>query len=634
MISSLVIATFAILLPAQSYRVTTVAGRNPVMDSRPPMEATLETPAALALDRDGNLYIADASSHAIRKITPDRSRLSAEEKYAYGTITAVAGAGGMYFDGDGGPALDAHLASPNGIALGSDGTLYIADTNNNRVRAVSPEGIIRTVAAGLAVPYGIAIDADGAVYVSELQGGRIRRIEANGTLSTVAEQLVRPMGLAFDHHGNLYIAESGRHIIHKLDRDGVRTPFAGTGTPGFSGEGGPAREAMLALPRTLTIDAQGNVYVTDAGNGFIRRIDPTGVIRRVINLVVPNPMGLAANDEGTLFLSTATGFGGSISLISAGQSTLGSPIAGGSNRGREGVAALDSLLISPTSVAQASDGALLIAQPLQDVIRKVDVEGAIQRYAGNNPGYGGDAGPVDRANLSNTFAVAVDANGNVYLADSSNQRVRRVDPEGIITTVAGNGSRGSAGDGGPATEAELNQPQFVAVDAAGNLYIGEPVMNRIRIVSPEGIIRTLAGTGTRGFSGDGGPAAEAQLAGPQGIAADAEGNVYIADTGNNRIRRVTAAGVIETILNRASPQSVALDASGNLIFTAGHAIYRMSATGEPQRIAGGDTPGFSGDDGPAIDARWNQPGALWITASGDIYVADRGNHRIRLLQPE
>ncbi|MBL8178287.1 MAG: SMP-30/gluconolactonase/LRE family protein [Bryobacterales bacterium] len=594
----------AALLPAQNYRVSTVAGRALVNDTRPPWEAVLETPSALAVDSSGVLYFADASSHRIYKIEPGLGRSGPEEKYAFGRIVLVAGAGGMFFDGDGGPAVDAHLASPNGIALAPDGTLYIADTNNNRLRAVSPDGIIRTLADGLDLPFGIAVNAEGVIYVSELRGGRVRRIGKDGDRTTVAERLVRPMGLAFDSSGALLIAESGQQRIHRLTMDGQMQIAAETGA--------------RSIPRSIAVDGHGEVYFSDPGTGLIRRIQPSGELSSVLTILIPNPMGLAARADGALFLSTATGLGGSINLLPAAQTALGSPIAGAGSRGREGISALDSLLFYPTGVARKADGTLLIAQPVQDVVRQVDENGFIRLYAGNSPGYGGDGGPVERASLSNVFGIAADSAGNVYLADSSNRRIRRVDQDGIITTLA----------------ADLSQPQHVAVGAAGNVYAGEPSAHRVRAISPDGSVRTLAGTGARGFSGDGGDASQSQLASPQGIAADAEGNIYIADTGNNRVRRVNAAGTIQTVIEVTAPQGLAIDPAGNLLITAGHSLYRLAPGGELERIAGDAAPGFSGDDGPAVESRWNQPGAIWVAANGDIFVVDRGNHRLRRLRPE
>ena len=188
--------------------------------------------------------------------------------------------------------------------------------------------------------------------------------------------------------------------------------------------------------------------------------------------------------------------------------------------------------------------------------------------------------------------MAVDASGNLYIADTGNNRIRKVSATGIITTVAGNGSAGYSGDGGPATSAQLDGPEGVAVDGSGNLYIADTCNNRIRKVSATGIITTVAGNGSAGYSGDGGPATSAQLSLPAGVAVDGSGNLYIADSGNNRIRKVSATGIITT-------------------------------------VAGNGSPGYSGDGGPATSAQLNQPAGVAVDASGNLYIADSSNNRIR-----
>ena len=204
----------------------------------------------------------------------------------------------------------------------------------------------------------------------------------------------------------------------------------------------------------------------------------------------------------------------------------------------------------------------------------------------------GDGGPAIEANLNWPGGVAVDGAGNVYIADRGNDRIRRVDGAGIITTIAGTGESGSSADGGPAIEANLNWPAGVAVDGAGNVYIADRGNDRIRRVDGAGVITTIAGTGVRGFSGDGGPAVEAKLDGPSGIAVDGAGNVYIADRGNDRIRRVDGAGVITT-------------------------------------IAGTGVRGFSGDGGPAVEAKLDGPSGIAVDGAGNVYIADYNNHRVR-----
>src|SRR5208337_173469 len=222
---------------------------------------------------------------------------------------------------------------------------------------------------------------------------------------------------------------------------------------------------------------------------------------------------------------------------------------------------------------------------------------AITRVAGNKDGeagFGGDGGPASQAQLNQPEGVAVDASGNLYIADTDNNRIRKISPNGIIPTVAGNGIAGFSGDGGPASQAQLNHPEGVAVDAQGNLYIADTGNNRIRKISPNGIITTVAGNGIAGFGGDHGPASQAQLNHPEGVAVDASGNLYIADTDNDRIREVRN-GVIVTIAGDA---------------------------------------GFSGDGGPASQAQLNHPEGVAVDASGNLYIADTGNNRIRKISPK
>jgi sugar lactone lactonase YvrE len=278
----------------------------------------------------------------------------------------------------------------------------------------------------------------------------------------------------------------------------------------------------------------------------------------------------------------------------------------------------------------------------------VSAAGIIATVAGNGSfGYSGDGGPATSAQLAYPYGVALDASGNLYIADYLNSRIRKVSAEGIITTVAGNGSAGYSGDGGPATSAQLGLPSGVAVDASGNLYVADNLNNRIRKVSAAGIITTVAGNGSIGYSGDSGPATSAQLSTPTGVAVDASGNLYIADTNNYRIRKISAAGIITTVAGNGTlgcsgdggpaanaqlsrPDGVAVDASGNLYIAdvVCNRVWKVSATGIIAIVAGGGTGGL-GDGGPATSAQLNQPAGVAVDASGNLYIVDTGNSRIR-----
>ena len=464
------------------------------------------------MDGLGNLYIADTYNHRIRKVD------------AAGTITTIAGSGEQGFSGDGGPASQAQLSAPFDVAADGSGNVYIADNTNHRIRKVDAAGTITTFAgtgekgfspdegpaveASLGYPRGVAVDGPGNVYIAA--GSRIRKVDSTGTITTIAgrggffggdggpaveAQFHYPSGMAVDVAGNLYIADTGNHRIRKVDATGTITTIAGRT---FSGDGGPASQAQLSEPEGVAADRAGNVYISDSNNHRIRKVDATGTI---------------------------------------------------------------------TTIAGTGES-----------------------------GFSGDGGPASQAQLFYPRGVAVDGLGNLYIVDSFNNRIRKADATGTITTIAGTGERGFGGDGGPASQAQLSEPEGVAVDEAGNLYIADSFNYRIRKVDLTGTITTIAGTGERGFGGDGGPASQAQLSSPGGVAVDGLGNLYIVDSFNNRIRKVDATGTITT-------------------------------------IAGSGERGFAGDSGPAVEAALDLPVDAAVDRAGYVYIADWLNHVIRKLAP-
>lgn len=323
--------------------------------------------------------------------------------------------------------------------------------------------------------------------------------EESGGLA-VETELSSPQDVAVDTDGNLYIADAINRRIRRVDPSGTITTVAGTGVEGFSGDGGPALDAQLSYPASLAVDADGNLFIAEYFEHRIRRVDSSGIITSIAGTGVE-------------------GFSGD-----------------GGPAGR-------AQLSYPRGVAVDADGNVFIADSGNNRIRKVDPTGNISTFP---RGYNSEG-----VTLSGRPAgVAVDAAGNLFFTNTSNSNVFRVDSSGIITQTAGVWRSGYSGDGGPAIQAYLNGPSDLAVDTAGNLYIADQYNHRIRRVDPSGIITTIAGSGERGFSGDGRPAAEARLAGPRGVAVDAAGNVYIADEGNHRIRRVDSSGTITTIAGK------------------------------------------------------------------------------------
>lgn len=335
--------------------------------------------------------------------------------------------------------------------------------------------------------------------VQLLRPAELPGVDAGPTSQT---QLKFPYGVGLDAAGRIFIADSGNLRVRRVDGRTIST-IAGTGEGGNSGDGGPAIEAKTTC-HGVAIVADGTVLIAAIENNNVRKVDPAGTIS-------------------TLAGNGARGYSG------------------------DGGPAMQAQLNGPWDVDVGPDGAIYIADTGNHRIRRVDTAGRISTVAGTGTsGSAGDGGPAIQAQLNGPRDVAVGPDGALYVADGENHRVRRVDTAGRISTVAGAGTAGSAGDGGPATQAQLNTPHGVDIDADGIVYIADLHNNRVRRVDPSGVITTVAGTGAHGYSGDGGPAIEAQLAFPRAVAVHVDGTIYIADINNNRIRKVDSGGTITT----------------------------------------------------------------------------------------
>lgn len=318
----------------------------------------------------------------------------------------------------------------------------------------------------------------------------------------------------------------------------------------------------------------------------------------------------------------------------------------------DGAAATAAQLNTPGGIALDAAGNLYIADGNNNRIRKVSAAGIITTIAGKGTsGFSGDGGAATAAELKRPTHVAVDASGNVYITDADNARIRKVNTSGVISTYAGNGSLGFAGDGGPATDGKLYQPAALSLDATGNLYIADGFNQRIRKVTPAGVLSTVAGKGTYGFSGDGGSAIVAEFNGTQGVAIDGAGNIFVGDKNNNRIRKVNTAGTISTYAGKdtagysgdsgaatlaklKNPTSVRVGKSGELFFVdfGNNLIRKVDASGIISTIAGTGAVGTTGDGGPATAATFTWPTDIALDTAGNLYIADQGNHRIRKIQ--
>jgi uncharacterized protein (TIGR03437 family) len=596
-----------------------VAGSDLVGDNGPAVAAQLAQPEGLAVDRAGNLYIADAANHRVRRVTPA------------GVITTVAGNGHAGFSGDNGPSEAAQLNQPYSVAVDSAGNLYIADLGNQRVRRVDTAGIITTVA------------------------GNGERGAAGDGGPAASAQMLSPRNVVVDPAGNLYVSEFDGHRVRFLARDGSISTIAGTGIAGFSGDGGPAVAAQLAFPAGLALDPEGALYIVDSANLCIRKVQAGAIStvcdRRKFGVPYIRLSGIAADSAGRLYIPES--INAFVWQLSAGVLTRVAGAPGSGVYSGDGQPAVQTALNTPVEVALDGNGNLYISEARR--VRGVSAaSGTISTIAGDGSfDYSGDGASAQQAALSGPVGLAL-LNGDLYIADQGNQRVRKVAADGSISTVAGNGQASHTGDGLPAPGASLNAPAGLAFDAGGNLYIADSNNNRVRRVDPSGVITTLAGTGlSDGFGGDGDPATLTPLSQPQGVAPDPSGNLYIADTNHNRVIRVAPDSTVHTVAGTGSPgytgdgdpsalpqlygpTGLALDSDGNLYIadTLNHRVRMLAAGGVISTIAGTGTSGFSGDGGAAGAAQLSYPRALAIDAGRNIYIADSGNNRIRMIAPD
>jgi len=596
------------------------------------LTANLGGPADIFFDNAGDMYIAVQYQHRIRKIT-----------MSTGIITTVAGSGTSGYNGDGISATTAQLSSPRGVFVDGSGNIFIADQNNHRVRKVSfATGLISTIAgttfsgyngdniaattARLNFPSGVALDASGHIYIADVSNNRLRRVNAStGVITTVAgtgvngyngdgiaatTAQVRPIHVEFDAAGNIYIADNNR--IRKITiATGLISTIAGNGMQGYNGEGLPATSAWINTPLGFCFDPAGNFYFPENYNHRVRKVNiATGIISTV-----------AGNGVADGLLATA-------------------------------------VPISHTSGSAVDQyGNVYIADELHCRVRKVDyATGIITTVAGNGSlSYNGDGIPAVAAGVSLPTDVAVDPAGNLYITDYGNHRIRKVDAAtGLISTIVGTGIIIYNGDNIPATSATIYAPYGIELDAAGNVYFAEYSGHRVRkITVSTGIITTVAGTGTAGYNGDNIAASTAQINAPWGLGVDASGNVYIGEGAGHRVRKVTVStGIITTIAGTGvaaispngipatsaevvGPGSICFDPAGNIYFTdRGSQRVRKIAypSGIISTIAGTGNQGYNGDGIPATTAWLHSEIDVDMDASGNFIIADQYNNRMRFIQ--
>ena len=577
--------------------VTTVAGSGKMGrggDGGPATEAEFDTACGVAVDDEGNIFVCCKWDSNIRRVDAKTGVIDRFAGYTTRHYPSEVGesrpmVGGGYslggFHGDGGPALEAAFNFPEHLAFDSRGDLYVCDNGNNRVRKIDMRTGITTTFLGtgqkgsngdggpateasLNGPDAIFIDAHDNLYVNENRGFRIRKVDAEtGFVETLVgtgvpgvgdEGLPGPetkisgceSGIWADPDGTMIFSDSaGRLRRYDGETRVVTTIVGGTSVH----DGRPATKAFLSSPDGISLGPDGHIYFADSHHQLIRAIDPvTGVVRTVAG-------------------------------------------SGGRSYGGDNGPATEAYLYNPADVSVDDGGRVVIADSINGYVRRVDEDGVIRVLAGTGLGSDtGDGGVALSASLVGPRSVAHGPNGDIYIGDGAG-RIRKVDAaSGVITTVAGTGISGYTGDGDPATEARIGSPVAISIDHDGTIYFADAPQHVVRRVDAKGNIATIAGTGEQGYSPDGTPAVQVALDRPGGIALADDGTVYFSDSNNNRVRKITRDGTLET-------------------------------------VAGGDKAGDAGDGGLATEASLNKPGGLCLY--GDVLlISDSINNRIKAVR--
>jgi gliding motility-associated-like protein len=655
--------------------------------------ASFHAPVSVITDITGNVYVADSQNHQVRKITPA------------GEVSVFAGDGSQgNVDGKG---IAARFSNPVYVSKDAAGNLYVGDGVNSSIRKITMAADVSSAATGIYQPYGVAADALGNLFISQPFNHVILKITPGGVKTTFAGSGNRgaldgkgtaasfngPTGLVADAAGNLYVADGGNSTIRKIAPDGTVSTFAGNKSA-IGAIDGKGLNASFNFPNGLTIDVLGNIYVADTGNNLIRRITPDGVVTTVagsssgkVNDIGKKakffaPLGVAVDALGNLFVADqgnniirkiqVTGYSinkplpaglsfdpatGAISGTPAEVSALTKYIVTAYNLSGESgfplmievranalppaVSAPD---ISYSTPNVYKKGALIV--PLKPVNKGGDVPATIYGettvFAGT--GRNGTAdGDGAQAQFTEPYGMTTDAEGNIYLADADNYRIRKITPEGKVSTLAPDGIPGGPNFDSP----KFNLPHDLVRDAAGNLYVANYARHNILKITPDGTITVFAGGLLIGRPKDGQGTA-ASIVNPNAIAMDATGTLYVSD-GSNLIRKISPAGYVYTFVgsgkaatadgkyNTASfnqPAGMVVDAAGNLYVAEqkGNVIRKVSPFGDVTTVAGSGTFGSADGTGPA--AKFAYPTGITIDKSGNLYVTDWGNGTIRKITPD
>ena len=598
--------------------VTTVAGKagTPGTNDGASAVARFNSPAGVALDSAGNLFVADCWNHTIRKITPT------------GVVTTLAGRGGTSgsADGTGGAA---RFYYPGGVAVDSNGNACIADYNNHTIRKVTPLGAVTTLAGKARVsgtndgtgstarfhsPASVAVDSADNFMVADYDNHAIRQVTSTGVVTTLAgwsgqsgtndgtghaARFNNPNGVAVDSTGNILVADWSNHAIRQVTSAGVVTTLAGS--PGVSGaDNGTGSAAQFNCPSGIAVDSTSNVFVSEFGNSTIRQVTSAGAVTTLAGSLpvagsadgtgsaarFGSPWGVAVDSAGNVFVSD---YGNSTirQVTSAGVVTTlaGSPGVSGTNDAIGSAARFN----RPCGLAVDSEGDLLVADEYNHAIRKVTPARVVTTVAGSAGTYGTNDGLANEARFRNPRGIAVDSVGNAFVADSGSCTIRTINLAGMVTTPAGNAAIWGGTNDGTGSAARFFMPQGLVTGSKDNLFVADTGNSTVRQVTTAGVVTTLAGSALHEGGADGaGPIAQFNY--PAAMAVDNTGNLFVADSGNNTIRRISPAGMVTTI--------------------------------------GGVAGVMGGADGIGSFASFSMPSGIAVDNAGNVFVADRGNNRI------
>ena len=643
--------------------IYTWAGNGPGCTDGTGVAARFFSPARVAKDAAGSFYISDNYGHTIRKMT------------ALGVVTTLAGQPGASGSANG-PRSVARFAFPAGLVVDTSNNVFVADTGNNAIRKITPAGVVTTVAGGtygtndgvglaarFSGPYGVGLDAANNLYVADTGNSAIRKVTLGGVVTTLAgitlitgtndgtgaaARFNRPYDLTVDSDGSIYVADSANHTIRKVTPGGAVTTFAGQA--GVIGDyNGIGALAMFYMPMGVALDGAHNLYVADTFNGLIRKITPAGLVSKLTYTFGSGyldgaaagarfnyAMGLVVDALGNLLIADAQN-NVIRKLTAAGVVSTFAGVGPGSEDG-PGRAARFS---GPVGVAVEAHGIVYVSDTDNGTIRKILPDGTVSTFAGTVGVGGATNGVGPTASFRCPSGLAVDASNNLYVADRNNSLIRRITPAGTVSTFAGAGGTGF-NDGTTAT-AHFNYPQAVAVDSHGVVYVSDTFSHTIRKVAG-GNVTTLAGRPYYYGTSDGSGAA-AYFNTPLGLAVDGAGSVYVADSMNHTVRKISPAGVVSTLAGVprsygvvdgtgatarfSSPMGLAMDGMENLYVAEGNGtIRKVTRTGIVTTLAGvANTAGYTDGSGPA--ARFNVPNALAVDQAGTLYIADTQNNLVR-----